>query len=132
LVQDSRKVVPDTIQHNSQTLNFNKIGLGGYIRFNFDKRGNHLGKYLDLGAMADATFSATNYTKDFKDGYTIKTYSRGMKPYETINYNLIARLGFNKLVVSASYRMLNVYKKDHYKNGTELPPLSVGLELALF
>lgn len=132
LRQDSRKVVPDTIQHNKQKLDFYKFGFGAYIRFNFDKRGNHLGKYLDLGAMADATVSATNYTKDFKDGYTVKTYNRGMKPYEAINYDLIARLGFNKVVISASYRMLSMYKKDYFIQGTELPPLSVGLELALF
>jgi hypothetical protein len=132
LKQDSRKTIPDSIQHNKQCLDFYKFGLGAYIRFNFDKRGNHMGKYLDLGAMADATISATNYTKDFKDGYTIKTYNRGMKPYETFNYNLIARLGFNKVVISASYRMLSVYKESEYKKGTELPPLSVGLELALF
>ena len=132
LRQDSRKIMPDTIMHGKQHLNFYKFGLGGYLRFNFDKRGNSLGKYIDLGALADITVSAINYTKDRSNGYTIKTYNRGMKPYETFNYNLIARLGFNKLVLSASYRMLSVYKKDYYKNGTELPPLSVGLEVALF
>lgn len=132
LRQDSRKTIPDSIQHNKQNLRFNKFGLGGYIRLNFNKRGNNLGKYMDLGAMADATVSATNFTKDYKDGYTIKTYKRGMKTYETFNYNLIARLGFNKLVFSASYRMLSMYKKSYFVAGTELPPLSVGLEIALF
>ena len=132
LRQDSRKILPDTNQYNKQHLDFYKFGLGGYVRFNFDKRGNNLGKYLDLGVMADATVSAINYTKDKKDGYIIKTYKRGMKPYETINYNLIARLGFNKLAISASYRMLSMYKKEESKNGAELPPLSVGLEVALF
>lgn len=132
LKQDSRKILPDTIEHTKQQLGFYKFGVGGYIRINFDKRGNNLGKYLDLGAIADATFSATNYTKDRIDGYTIKTYKRGIKPYETFNYNLIARLGFNKVVLSASYRMSSMYKKNQYKNGAELPPLSVGLEVALF
>ena len=118
LRQDSRKVVPDSVQHLKQDLRFYKFGLGAYVRFNFDKRGNNLGKYLDLGAMADATISAINYTKDRKDGYTIKTKNRGMKPYETFNYNLVSRLGYNKLVLSASYRMLSMYKKDYYTKGT--------------
>jgi hypothetical protein len=132
LRQDSRKKVADSIEHKNQDLEFYKFGLGGYIRINFDKRGNNLGKYLDLGASADATFSAIDYTRDRIDGYTIKTTKRGMKPYETINYNLIARLGYNKLALSASYRLLSMYKKDFYVKETELPPLSIGLELALF
>ena len=132
LQQNPLKTVPDSVQHDKQHLEFYKFGIGGYFRINFDKRGDNLGKYIDLGAMIDATFAATNHTRDKKDGYNISTKNKGMKPYEPFNYSLIARLGYERLALTASYRMLSMYKKDYFFEGNELPPLSVGLEVAIF
>jgi hypothetical protein len=132
LQQDSKKTVPDSVQHNKQHLDFYKFSLGGYIRINFDKRGDNLGKYLDLGAMVDATFAATNHTKDKVDGYNIVVKNKGMKPYEPFNYSLYTRIGFDRLALTASYRMLSMYKKNYFVDGNELPPLSVGLEVAIY
>ena len=68
LKQDSTKVLPNNILHDEkgekEKLTFHNLSLGLYNRFNFGKRGNYIGNFLDLGARIDWPFSVVYFTKD--------------------------------------------------------------------
>jgi hypothetical protein len=130
LKQDSAKIIPDTILHKKEYLNFNKLGIGVYTRFNFDKRGNKMGTFLDLGATGEWNMTATNLTKDKINDYRVIVRNKGMKPYEPFTYSVFARFGINRYVLTATYRLSSMYKSDYYKK--ELPPFSIGLEIGFF
>ena len=140
LKQDSTKTLPNNILHDDkgekEKLTFNNLSLGLYNRFNFDKRGNYIGYYLDLGARVDWPFSVVHFTKDkfdfanINNGGVVKTKTTGLVYINPVYYNVYARLGFNKFVITASYRLSDLFKNE-FDLYSELPLLIVGVEIGL-
>jgi len=140
LKQDSTKALPNNILHDDkgekEKLTFHNFSLGLYNRFNFGKRGNYIGNFLDLGARVDWPFSVVHFTKDIYDianinnGGVVKTKTTRLVYTEPIYYNAFARLGFNKFVITASYRLSDLFKKE-YDLYPELPVLIMGVEIGL-
>jgi len=140
LKQDSTKALPNNILHDDkgekEKLTFHNLSLGLYNRFNFGKRGNYLGHFLDLGARIDWAFSVVHFTKDIYDianvnnGGVVKTKTTGLVYIKPIYYNVFTRLGFNKFVITASYRLSDLFKEE-YDLYPELPLLIVGVEIGL-
>ena len=146
LKQDSNKVLPNNIlrKHKGEKdkLTFHNLSLGLYNRFNFGKRGNYIGNFLDLGARVDWPFSVVHFTKDKlntandNNGKVVKTKTTGLVYINQIYYNVFARFGFNKFVITASYRLSDLFKEDPelykgYDKYPELPLLIVGVEIGL-
>jgi len=111
-------------------MNFNKLGSNVYFRINFTRRGNYLGNFLDFGASVDWTFAMRHFTKEKTDNIITKTRSRGYDYYNPLNYHVFARIGFNRYVLSGSYRLSDVFKNKY--NYPELAKITVGLEIGLF
>ncbi|MCF8379350.1 MAG: hypothetical protein K9H49_07220 [Bacteroidales bacterium] len=116
------------------SLSSSALGMDVYMRFNMGKRGNKLGKYVDLGFSGQ--WNITNvqeYTLiNNDDPYVGKSriINRRLSFVEPFSYGPTARIGFNKVSVYGYYRL-----SDHFKssfNMAELPRLSVGMQLALF
>ena len=100
------------------------------MRFNYGRRGNQLGKYIDLGGYGNIVFDHTHFTKNKKaDGSTIRSRTTGLNYYQLLNYGLSARVGFNKFVLFGQYRMSNMFYGD--KNLPELPRILAGLQFVL-
>jgi hypothetical protein len=130
LVQEDGKLLPDTFQNKRERMIFNIFEGGLYIRLNAGKRGNQLGKYLDLGAYGSATVAHTHFTVNkLSDGSTVRVRRNGLDYFQRFNYGLNARLGMNKLVLFGKYRLSDLFYAD--KNLPELPRIIAGVEFVL-
>ena len=112
-------------------LNMSDLGLDLANRFNFGKRGNAIGNYLELGASIDYTVHTKRESKQVLDDESLDYKSRkmeftGLRYVNPLNYYAHARLGFNKFVLTADYRLSNVMKDNV---GFNLPPLYFGFRL---
>ena len=135
LKQDSSKLLPSKELHDKEKINSNQLGLNLYNRFNFGKRGNHVGKFLDLGAYGHYTF---NYKHIFKDQNEIanslhssatKVVNTGLVYTNPLNYGVQARIGVNRYVLYGSYRLSDQFKANY--GFPELPRLIVGFQIGL-
>jgi hypothetical protein len=128
LEQDSKKITPDTVLHKKEKLNFGNLGLSPYMRFNYGRRGNHIGKFIDLGAYGDWTFIASDISKDKKsNGNLVKTKISHLNYYNATNYGVLVRIGFNRYVFYGNYRLSNIFKSSY--NYPELPRIIIGLQI---
>ena len=140
------KVLPNDSIHDKERLKLHHLGLGFYNRFNFGKRGNHIGNFVDVGIRFDVPFVRSHVTVDklqlagSNNGRKIKTKTTDLRFIEDYNYSGYFRLGFNKFVITASYRLTPLFIKDpnlyaKYNNGLsqypDLPVLNVGVEIGL-
>ena len=147
LKQTPEKTLPNFIQHDVEKLKFTNAGLGFYNRFNFGKRGNYIGNFLDLGIYGNwMPVKAHIYQDDDLFGLVgslsgvknVKVRENGLKYVEDFNYGVLARLGFNRYVFYGSYRLSNLFGGyavlDGYGNNlfgfAELPRLTVGFQLS--
>jgi hypothetical protein len=130
LKQEAGKKLPDTLLNSRERMIFNNFTTGLYMRFNFGKRGNQLGKYLDLGGYGNIVFGHTHFLKNKQaDGSTIRSRITGLNYYQLLNYGLSARVGFNKFILFGQYRVSNMFYGD--KNLPELPRILAGLQFVL-
>jgi hypothetical protein len=133
--QTENKLLPNTLEHDKEKLRFNNARLEFYNRFNFDKRGNTLGKFFDIGLYGDWTFATNHYTRDKAHDaanmseVTVTKYTR-LQYTTNFNYGLSVRFGLNKISLSANYRLSDLFNEEYQL--PELPGFSVGLELALY
>ena len=130
LKQDSTKMLPDKNLHHTERMIFNNFGLGYFNRINIGRSGNFMGRYLDLGFDVDWTYRLVHYTSDnAPNGNVIQTKIRGLNYYHSYNYGLYARFGYNRYVISAGYRLSDLFIKS--ANYPELPRLTAGVQLGL-
>lgn len=135
LKQDSSKILPDNVLHDKEKLHFNAIDLEFYNRFNFGKRGNHIGKFLDIGAYGNWNFSESHETKDeFKvanyAGASVTYVSNKRLVYlNAFNYGLAARIGFGKFVLYGTYRLSDIVTANSIY--PELPRIVGGIQIGL-
>jgi len=136
LKQSKTKVLPDTLLNDKEKLNFNNISLGLYNRINFGKRGNHIGNFLDIGAFGQYTFKLVHYTKNkMPNDNIVETYTKRLKYYNPLNWGLMARIGFNRYIITASYRMSDYFKSSYLYLGSKYPELSrlsIGAQIGLY
>lgn len=140
LKQNDSKVVPNNIKHELERLIFHNLGTEFYVRVNFGRRGNSIGKFIDVATYANWAFSQKHYYEDkiddknnpYRNGL-IKVTNKKLNYINDFNYGLRARLGFGKLVFSATYRITDMFTKDLKKDvaDVELPRVSIGLQLGL-
>jgi hypothetical protein len=105
-----------------------------FTRINFDpKRGDHLGKYIDLGA-----FGGYNFLRRHKVVDTVNTqygFERGkyimsdLKYVEKFNYGLTARIGWWGLSLYCNYRLSDLFKPYQSIDYQELPRYEAGINI---
>ena len=140
LVQDENKVVPNNIQHEREKLRFNNLGPDAFLRFNFGKRGNVVGRFVDIGAYFSWSFKVKHMYQD-KTDKNIPPNQAGkqrvilsdLKYVEPFHYGLKGRIGLNRFVFTASYRMSELLTQEYREEVGEMffPKLNVGLEIGL-
>jgi hypothetical protein len=130
--QTEGKVLEDTIMHVKQKFGIGDLEISPYMRFNFGKRGNRIGNFVDLGAYGGWNFSASNFTRDKLDnGNVVRTTTRHLEYINPWNYGFMARIGFNRWVIYGYYRMSDNFKTTDIYDFPELPRITVGVQIGL-
>jgi hypothetical protein len=98
-------------------------------RFNFGKRGNRVGNYLELGAFGQYAFMVRKKVlteNEDKDANFKSEKSTFTAPYEInrLNYYADARIGFGHYVVYGRYLLSDILNEK--ANGGQLPAITVG------
>lgn len=116
------------IVHDKDKIRTSNFGLGIYDRINFGKRGDHLGKYLDLGAYGEIALSRIHYYKQKQTkGEVLKAELSKLNALEKLNYGVFANIGFNKYVIFGKYRLSDMISdKTRFD---EMPRLVIGLQI---
>ncbi len=127
--QEVGKNLPDGLLHDSEKLVFFKLGAGIFHRINYGKRGNHMGRFIDLGAYGTWNAHLRHVVKFKEGGENIRLRRSGMDYPQPFEYGLMARKGFNALSLKVAYRLSPLFKED--AGISEISPLSVGLELGM-
>ncbi len=112
---------------DSQVIRFMTVGGSVYQRINFDRRGNFLGKYLDLGVSANYIYSTRNiYTYTPGDGSAskVKVKEKGIASVQNDYWGVFARIGSNKLALTFDYRMSEIMKYTPV-----FEPYQIGIEI---
>ncbi len=133
--QYSSKQFPDSLLHDKEYLQLPTVGLEYYNRINFGRRGDKIGNYLDFGAYATYTYSASltyndKLTTPFQGASKVKTELSELDYITDTQWGFKARLGNNRYVLWASYRMSDWLKTTG--NHVDLPRTTIGLEIGLF
>jgi len=130
LKQSAGKTLPNDTLHNKEQMNFDDLGLAGYMRFNYGRRGNRVGNFIDIGAFGDWSFASDHFTKDKKqNGNIVKTTVSRLKYINNTNYGFTARVGFGRYVFFANYRLSDLFKTSYHY--AELPRITAGIQLVL-
>jgi hypothetical protein len=133
--QVAEKILPNSDLHDREKIRFNNAGIEFYNRINVGKRGNIIGKYLDIGLYCKWAFAINHFIKDKvsddnnKAKLAITKYSNILYT-KRFFYGFSARMGINRLAISAEYRLSDLFKEEY--QFPELPRFSIGLELALY
>lgn len=133
LKQDKVKTVPDNAIHDKEKLAFNNMGLSFYNRFNFGRRGNVIGSYIDVGVNGDFMFRATHVTRDKNKApgsQEVETVikQKGLTFVQNYGYSLVVRFGHNAFSLLARYRLSGLFKTTTAY--PELPRFMLGIELS--
>jgi len=140
LKQDGFKQIPNIVQHRKEKFIFHSLYADAYFRVNFGKRGNIVGKFIDLGGYGDYIFSAKHETDDKfpktsnPGGYTdTRQINTGLNYINRVNYGATVRVGINRYILFANYRMSDIFKDDFKKNisNAELARLTAGIQVGL-
>lgn len=128
----SANVFSPGFEFDSDKFRWNHIGLGGFLRFNVGKRGNVLGKHLDLGGRIKYGV-AVNRKLITKDGASPANLGSGQqeqifKKLDFINnwqYEGFVRVGIQTFGIFVNYRASDLWRSSENVNaGNAFPELS--------
>jgi hypothetical protein len=135
--QNDTKSFPNLITHDKEKVSVGQLGGDVYLRFNYGRRGNKIGNYIDVGGYGFlVTFSEHKTTDkplvldEYNSSLIIKQHRR-LAYIEKFGYGIKARIGFDRYVISATYRVSDLTKAK-YDLFPDFPRLSVGLEIGFF
>ena len=135
LRQNSQKVLPTPAQHHSESLSLPQLQLEPYVRLNAGRRGNVIGRYVDLTAWGGWLTGTTHRYEDRPgNGGAARTQvvTRGLPYVNRWAYGLGGRLGSGRYAAVARYRLSSAFAGAARQRYPELPRWTVGLELGLF
>ena len=130
VAEDAQILTPQVNPMEKQVFRQNALGLEFFNRFNFGKRGNRIGNFLELSVYGQWNMNTKLISKSEKDGSN-RLVMRNINPgwAQRWNYGVSARLGFNRMVLLAQYRLSELFVNDVVFNAA--PNLSIGLEIGL-
>jgi len=123
--------VYDGLVHGRENIIQNEFRLSPFLRFNLTpKRGNFLGTYVDLGGYVAWNFLPVFRAVDTRTSNNeMLKYTRQFDPMQKrYEYGLTGRIGRNKLIVFAHYRLSDLLKNSSLP---DLPRLAAGVQFGL-
>ncbi len=136
LKQDSSKVFPNASLHTREHFRTNELGLSLFNRFNFGKRGNRIGNFLDFGVYGTWVIGASHtfYDKfviaNSANASNITVTNRGLIYVSNFNYGAQMRIGFNRFIFFGNYRISQLFN-GKIAAYPELPRLITGIQIGL-
>ncbi len=117
------------VKHDKERFATEGLLVNGFLRFNLDyKRGNFLGYYLDFGAGANVVVDPEYLAVDKKSNGSVATTSYSGVPYmNSVNYNVLARIGVNWIAFVFNYRVSSIFKSQY--NIPEPSVFTAGIEI---
>ena len=129
--QDDGKSIPDSTINKKEKFQVNSLSPDIYIRINAGRRGNYIGKFLDLGAFGSWNWEKAHKTQNKNAaGELVKTTTLRLTYVEDFSYGVLARIGMNRFALAVKYRLSNLFTKS--SGFAEVPRFSAGLEIGLF
>jgi hypothetical protein len=113
-----------------EKFRFTTTGISFFQRINFDRRGNFIGKYLDLGVFANYIFYSKHiYTYIPEDELVgkIKVTEKHLTYLNDGFYGVFGRLGTNNLALIFKYRVSDIFGSSRQ----EFTPYQIGLEVSI-
>ncbi|WP_046242624.1 hypothetical protein [Hymenobacter terrenus] len=133
LAQNGQKIVPSPDLHRRESLGLHQLYSELSVRLNAGRRGNAVGRYLDL-LVGGGRVAATNHTTEDDPGpgiSSVETVERGLPYLRRWTGGVGARLGIDRYALTARYRQSSAFGKG-YAAWPELPRWILGLEIGLF
>lgn len=138
--QKQDKALPlDPDRHQRQRISVHYLTASFANRINFDRRGDMLGLYLDLGVYGEWNFRSANVYVDqyyvssspSGDHFKFKTKITGLPYLSDLNYGLIARFGYEQSAFFATYRLNSLISGDAQQHYGDFSRLLIGYEVYL-
>ena len=121
-------MLPDGIIHEEESFEYNTLAAGPYLRINFGKRGNYIGKYVDLAGRFHLVIKAQHYAKDEQpNGNITRIYTLKLNYTHPSYYDALVRVGNNRYAIKVSYRLTDLFTTASAL--PELPQLMIGIEV---
>ena len=123
------------IFYDKEKLVLNNFEIELYNRFNFGKRGNVIGKYIDIGAYGNYAFVTKHYLRINNEDDPLATskfteiINRKLEYTNSINYGITARVGWEWFALYGKYRFSDIINSTSLMG--EMPRLTVGVELSI-
>jgi len=136
IAQGPNKVFADTVRHKKERFMQVTVGLGYFMRFNLTpKRGNHLGKYIDI--YCNGYYAPVNryYVYDkLPSGSGARQEKHVYRKLEFVNplwAQAGLRYGISLFQFQAFYRFTNMFRKTDKFPFPELPRFGAGIVIDL-
>lgn len=133
-------IFSDGVEYDKQKLIFNAAGAGAYLRINFGKRGNRLGRFVDLAGEMNYVFAERLRSQKRVDATTNNGSEKVTLIQSNLNYTrsiqsfAVLRSGWERIAIFAKYRISDMFtrSKDFYQNQSipELPLITIGIEIS--
>lgn len=133
LAQQSVKTIPNPVQHEREAFGLHQAGAEVGLRLNYGRRGNAVGRYLDLLA-GGSWLVASSHTTSETPGPGVasrETTEHGLAYFRRMSGSAGARLGIDRYALTARYRLTPGFTAA-YASWPELPRWVVGVELGIF
>lgn len=133
LRQDAQKTVPAPALHRRESLGAHQVYSEVGLRLNAGRRGNTVGRYLDLLAGGGWAVGTAHTTEDEPaPGIgTVETTERGLPYLRRWTGAAGVRLGIDRYALVGRYRLTSAFGAS-YAAWPELPRWVLGVELGLF
>ena len=136
LKQNNTKILPNKSLHDKESIHFTSFNSCFYNRFNFGKRGNSLGNYLDIGVYGEWLAGASQrYTDSYN--YVNGSFAKKTSVKNTqlqyvlpLQYGINARFGLGRFIFFGQYRLSKLFKDSF--NYPELPNTIVGFQIGIY
>ncbi|MBX0289855.1 hypothetical protein K3G63_05360 [Hymenobacter sp. HSC-4F20] len=135
LAQNSQKLLPTPAQHHSESLVVSQFQLEPYLRLSLGRRGNVIGRYLDLSGWGGWAVGTSHHYEDRPGtggGKRTVVVERDLAYVRRWSYGLGTRLGSGRYAATAHYRLSDTFTDQATPAYAELPRWLLGLEIGLF
>ena len=146
---NSQSIVQDSVLNllslgevfEKQQIKKHVINSGIHVRFNAGRRGNNLGKYVDLGGFTSFVAGSRMILVREEDRNQVnfgsaqqRTVLKRINFTSPFQYGASVRIGLNGFILWGRYTLNDSFRKqEEVNNGIQLPnltPLTAGIQLA--
>lgn len=131
--QSPTKSFPTSVNYKSEKLLMRNFRLELYNRINFGKRGNKVGKFMDIGAFGEYGFANALIVRDKLPATNafgaskVKMVNKNPNYVNKLNYGVTARIANNRVAIYATYRLSEMFLASY--SYPETANLIVGVQV---